>query len=191
MENAIGNNNSNKNQGVFIALLVVHCVGWLLFGFLFMIYLMFNLFDLYTGFLGDSAAAIIFIIASFCALSPLYLFFIKKKWVKYLIVYIITAVFAIFFFVSAQVSKNYFSKFAKEKWLEYPQLRFYMLDDLKENHGLLDMDENGVIELLGQPDTKNEMTFAYYAHKVNKDSIYIEIKFQEGKAVSVEYRYLL
>lgn len=188
MENSADiKNNTEKETCVFALLAFIHFAGWALFCLVFLIFILFSrTFGFSSGFLGGYAALIIFIIALVCAFSPLYLR-IKRMWLKYLIMYAITAVFIIFLFVSIAAISNYYSDFTKEKWLEYPQFRSYMLEDLKENHGLIGMDGGGVIELLGTPDSKNETRFLYYVDKQNRTSMFIEIIFVDGNVSSATY----
>ncbi len=193
MENSVKKNPqiSRAQKIVFRILLGVYGVAWTILGIILLIWGI-NRGDRFKDFSGEKGLLILIIVAIICGLSLVYLMFIKNKWVKYAISYALTILFAISFFILMIASHIHFiSIYTKEKWIEYPQYRDNMLEDLKENYELIGMDEDGVIMLLGNPDTRNKTIFAYYVRKEYKDRVYIEIKFEDGKVIFAIYRNML
>lgn len=184
--NEVKQSSKKTDRGVRISctLSIINCIVWFVVGG---ILFMFDFGGVLSIYIGDHAALLIFIGGFICAFAPLYLIFIKKKFIRFLSAYLIVAVFIVCIAVSMQAAENFAKDFTKEKWLEYPQVRGSMVDDLKKNHGIIGMDAEGVIDLLGTPDGKNETVFSYYADRKNRTHIFIEVRFSEGKVQSVEY----
>ena len=47
------------------------------------------------------------------------------------------------------------STFSQERWERYPDMRYYMIEDLEKKHTIIGMTEEEILELLGEP------TYAY------------------------------
>lgn len=178
------------SSAIYTLLKVLYCFIWIFIGGYTFLYLAFSS-DLYDAIFSKNASLFIFILSIFCLLTPIFLKSMKRRWLRYLITYCIVGTFFISFFTITTVAENYFSDFTTEKWFKYPKLRNYMVDDLIENHNIIGMNENEVIELLGTPDTRNDTIFAYYMDEKYKDAVYIEITFADGKVIYIDYVYQL
>lgn len=112
--------------------------------------------------------------------------FIKPQWARAIISAAMAFVFIVLCAAAMMSANDYFSDFTKEKWLEYPELRYMMSEGLKNNHGLIGMTAEEVIVLLGEPNVKHESVYTYYCSKKDYSGIsYVEVLLEEGKAVKV------
>lgn len=178
---------SDRGTGASVVLAVINCAVWFFVGGFLYLFDFGGYGQLYAIFLGSHADLLLFVAGFICALAPLYLVFIKRKHIRFLTAYLIILVFIIGIAVFSATAKNYFKDFTKEKWLEYPQVRSLMLDDLTENHGIIGMDYDDVIELLGTPDGRNETVFTYYMATEKRNAMFIEVRFLDGNVEAVKY----
>ena len=48
------------------------------------------------------------------------------------------------------------AKFTKQSWLDNPDIRYKMIDDIEKNNSIIGKNQQEVQELLGEPDNKWE-----------------------------------
>ena len=65
------------------------------------------------------------------------------------------------------------AKFTKQSWLDNPDIRYKMIDDIEKNKSIIGKNQQEVQELLGEPDNKWEHDFEdghynYYQYYIGK-----------------------
>lgn len=116
----------------------------------------------------------------------------NKKIIFALIITIILIVLSCLFF------QNMNSRFTKERWINYPEIRYKMINDIEKNNSLIEKNQQEVEELLGEPDNKWEHVFEdghynYYQYYIGKKyeiyelmwepNVYI-VTFRDGLVVA-------
>ena len=101
----------------------------------------------------------------------------NKKIIFALIITIILIVLGYLFFQSTN------SRFTKERWLNYPDIRYKMIDDIDKNNSMIGKNQQEVEELLGEPDNKwehdfEEGHFIYYKYYIGKKHGMLEIMWE-------------
>ncbi len=93
----------------------------------------------------------------------------------------------VYFIFSPEIS-NFFNRtdFDRKTWINWEEtettacLRWDMTHDLLKKYDLLTMSESELVELLGDPDSKNKTTYRYYLgmsrHGIDTGSLIITIK---------------
>lgn len=59
------------------------------------------------------------------------------------------------------VFQNMNERFTKQRWIEYPNIRYKMIDDIEKNNSIIGKTQQEVRELLGEPDNVWEHDFEY------------------------------
>lgn len=88
----------------------------------------------------------------------------KKKIIFYksILICLVGIVIYLIMMIIIRVSMMcYFVKFTSEKWKKYPELRGYMVYDLKRNHNIIGMNKDDAIDLLGKPE-ETDKGICYY-----------------------------
>ena len=113
--------------------------------------------------------------------------YITKSEIRYIFIksYVATFLFVVLAFASFFLVAGYYRDFTKEKWNEYPNERYIMIDDLIAEHNLLELTPKEVCNLLGEP---NECLVydngELYIYKYGKYGV-IHIAFNCGEVRSV------
>lgn len=134
---------------------------------------------------GEWSVYVGLLLALFVFLSPILFVLLRKRYLNISIRLIpalsilITIAFVFVSLTAFFVSAGRFQTFTKEKWEEYPRQRYIMLDDMKENYGIVGMDSDQISNSLGDP---NEIT-AYGSWIYSCDYNFIEITFNENNQV--------
>lgn len=104
----------------------------------------------------------------FLLLLPILLYFKLRSQIEKIIIYsyIALVIFIILFSSIFWGINGYFSKFSKEKWLNYISNRYCMIDDIENNYNFTGKNKDEVIQLLGDNCIKNEenSTIMYPIH---------------------------
>lgn len=161
---------------------ILYFLIWILGDIFFFLFVFFNR-RLYDAYIGKAAVVVFVILNIICVLSIVILIFMKTRWLRYLIPFSLTIVFFISFFTITLTAENYFNDFTAEKWSKHPEMRDYMIDDLKNNHNIIETIDTDVIILLGEPDAKVDNKYHYYMD--DKGNSYIEIAFVDNKVISI------
>ena len=168
-----------------IVLYSTYGVLWLILSGIGCLGLMFGAFD--RLFLTVNSVIVVAVWLLF-VLAPLYLrLIIKRKWVQALVSISMAPLFIVLMLTAMWGATAYFSDFTQAKWADFPDERHLMIDDLKENHGLIGMPADQVIELLGEPGMESENTYTYPCSERDIFTrMYMRITFENGKVGSIE-----
>ena len=103
---------------------------------------------------------------------------------------VFVGIIMIWFFVSTSVEKK---EFNKSSWLENPDYRFELVDDLIVNNKLIGLSLKEVKDLLGEADYVHDTVSGYnigYSNEVfmNLDPDWLEIEFESGKVKNTTVR---
>lgn len=80
----------------------------------------------------------------------------------------------------------YVSNFTRSKWKSLPDIRYYMIDDLENEHEITGKTEQDILYLLGEPTYVQERETKQYSYYVGKgyiDSVFYDIIFKDGVAI--------
>ena len=74
-------------------------------------------------------------------------------------------------------------RFTKQRWIEYPDIRYKMIDDIEKNNSIIGKNQQEVQELLGEPDNKWEHDFKdgqynYYQYYIGKKHELFELMWE-------------
>ena len=104
--------------------------------------------------------------------------------------------------VVTSIYSNYQHKFIKERWLNNPEKRALMVNDLLQHYELIGMSEDKVVELLGNEDEQGEEqtsfkgdmayyapkdTLIYYLGQDSLDGIWLILYLKNQKVVSISF----
>lgn len=82
----------------------------------------------------------------------------KYQWMLPLFLIVSTIVTTAVNYGVLYAASDYMSVYTREKWDKYPLVRYCMLDNLKEQYAFIDMTEQELKEILGEPDSIIEYT---------------------------------
>ena len=73
--------------------------------------------------------------------------------------------------------------FSKQRWIEYPNIRYKMIDDIEKNNSIIGKTQQEVRELLGEPDNVWEHDFEdgyynYYQYYIGKKHEIFEMMWE-------------
>ena len=152
----------------------------LLWGVILSIVFLLTTVDSFLDYFEDGILLKIFAITSILGLIITVVFHkkMKYKWMlpAFLIMStIITTIVNYGIFYSA---RDYMSVYTREKWDNYPMVRYCMIDDLKERYELVGMTEQELKEILGEPTFVTEYTgntkykgYTTYQYMIGDDKI--------------------
>lgn len=89
---------------------------------------------------------------------------------------------------------SYYPKrtFDREQWLKTTEKRYEYTDDLVDNHKLIGLRKEEVIELLGRPFSEHKGSLhydiGYYPGTMALDPWYLQVEFKDGKVHKVFIR---
>ncbi|MGN1319368.1 MAG: hypothetical protein ACI4VF_10175 [Lachnospirales bacterium] len=153
--------------------------------FFFTIYYMGGFDDIDYVF-GKHIYIIIFIIAGLACTSIVYLrFFIKKEFRVQITAIIATIVSGIIIYGMVIYTKEVFSVFSTDKFINHPSHRLTMYFDLAERYDIKGYSYEQVEELLGKPDIPDDIYYTYLDGYGNN----VSVVFENGKAVTFQYYY--
>ena len=74
-------------------------------------------------------------------------------------------------------------RFTKQRWLDNPDIRYKMIDDMEKNNSIIGKNPQEVTELLGKPDKKWEHDFEdghydYYQYYIGKKHEFFELMWE-------------
>lgn len=103
---------------------------------------------------------------------------------------VFVGVIMIWFFISTSVEKK---EFNKSSWIDNPDYRYELVDDLIVNNKLIGLTHKEVNNLLGEADYVHESITGYnigYSNEVfmNLDPDWLEIEFESGKVKNATVR---
>lgn len=115
--------------------------------------------------------------------------FTKKSWARVIVSFFLIIIYIAIWAAMFVGESAYFKEFTKEKWMEFPAGRHMMLEDLKDNHGLIGASSEEVIALLGEPDSRysdeQDLKNTSFTYSCSEDDFwgrtYLEISFNDGK----------
>ena len=171
-----------------VVLYISYIAVWALIGFIGFIVFSFEWLDSIVHLFGNIIIPLGIIVGVFCFFMPFYLKkFIKFKWLRPTIFVGATIVYVAFCLGAIGGTDAYFSDFTSEKWLKYPEERYHMIEDLKENHGIIGLSYDKIIPLLGEPNIKNERAYTYYCSKGNFSGKWnLEISIENGEIIDIK-----
>ena len=81
------------------------------------------------------------------------------------------------------VFQNMNERFTKQRWIEYPNIRYKMIDDIEKNNSIIGKTQQEVRELLGEPDNVWEHDFEdgyynYYQYYIGKKHEIFEMMWE-------------
>ncbi len=114
----------------------------------------------------------------------IYLLIKSKKHVKTLFfIFVVSVILWVSMFAFYNSATLAFQSFSREKWTNYPEQRYLMIDSLKSDYNIIGMDFQKVINLLGVPDYSSECYHEYHC-----DNGCIEIYFDNVGLSSIRFR---
>lgn len=79
----------------------------------------------------------------------------------------------------------FISNFDKDRWLDCPELRTYMISDLEDEYSIKGMHKVDLVKLLGEPTLKvTENCYEYYVSSGLIDSYFYRINFENDIVVT-------
>ena len=74
-------------------------------------------------------------------------------------------------------------RFIKQRWMDYPDIRYKMIDDIEKNNSIIGKNQQEVQDLLGEPDNKWEHDFEdghynYYKYYIGKKHGFFELMWE-------------
>ena len=164
-----------KNRIINVILYSIFITMWIFLFFYMSLAFKAGLFSCFNDLYGNKWIFVGLLLTLIALLSPLYVrIVVKKERYIALLSIIICVMYALSVVCCYNFSSNQFKDFTVEKWREYPNQRFLMLDDLKERHMIIGMSNSQVILLLGQPNKIIDNTYIY-----EYDYGYIEVVFRD------------
>ena len=81
------------------------------------------------------------------------------------------------------VFQNMNGRFSKQRWLDQPDIRYKLIDDIEKNHSIIGKNLQELKELLGEPDNKWEHDFKdghynYYVYYIGKKHEFFELMWE-------------
>lgn len=86
---------------------------------------------------------------------------------------------------------TYLSDYNRDKWDKYVEYRHFMLTDLRNEYGLIGLNEEEIKNLLGEPNQIEDRTEGFYDYhyysgfRSRMDAYVLEIVFKDGVSVNV------
>lgn len=79
--------------------------------------------------------------------------------------------------------QNINDRFTKQRWLECPDIRYKMIDDIEKNYSVIGKNQKDVQALLGEPDNKWEHNsgdghYNYYQYYIGKKHSFFELMWE-------------
>lgn len=79
--------------------------------------------------------------------------------------------------------QNINDRFTKQRWLENPDIRYKMIDDIEKNYSVIGKNQQDVQALLGEPDNKWELNsgdghYNYYQYYIGKKYSFFELMWE-------------
>lgn len=178
---------SSRSKTIYSILKFIYFIAWLFCIFILIFDFAFGSDSLLTIKYGKNIEAIIWCVALACALLPLPLKLMKKRKYRYLISFLFSLTFFSFYTIETISAQKYISDFTTDKWFAHPQFRFYMIEDLRENHNVIGMNKTEVIQLLGEPNYQNDSVFSYSLGRNGREFDYINVYFSNDIAINIDY----
>ena len=152
----------------------------LLWGAILLVLTAMRIFGTFLDRFADGALLTIFAVISVIGLIIPILFIRKKKptWMLPLFLIVSTIITTAVNYGIFYGACEYMSVYTKEKWEKYPYVRYYMLDNLKEQYEFKGMTEQELKEILGDPTYIVEYTghtkykgYTVYQYMIGDDKI--------------------